>query len=251
MVKRVLIADDENHVCIELDYILSQEPMVKVVSICSSGDEALDYICRYKPDIVFLDIAMPGLDGIKLGRYLSNMKNPAYIIYITAYDKYAVEAIQVGAKGYILKPFSEEQVKSELAKALDYLKEMESRNISGITGSSSESHHLARISGEVDGKIRLFDQERILMAYAKDRSVYLSSEGTDILCHFSLADLEKRLSSEIFFRCHRNYIVNLYRIKEIIPWFNSTLLLIMEDKNRIEVPVSRNKVKLFKERIYF
>lgn len=248
MAKGVLIADDENHVCIELDYILSQEPLVKVVSICSSGDEALDYICRYKPEIVFLDIAMPGLDGIKLGRYLSNLKNPPYMIYITAYDKYAVEAIQVGAKGYVLKPFSSEDIKEQLAKALDFLKDNESYVSQGPIASN---YHMPRICGELKGKIKLLDQENILMAYAKDRLVYLRSDGGDILCHFSLIDLEKRLNPNIFLRCHRNYIINLYKVQEVVPWFNGTFLLVIEDKTRLEIPVSRNKVKLLKERIHF
>ncbi len=99
------------------------------------------------------------------------------------------------------------------------------------------------------GKIKLFNQEDIIFAYAKDRQVYLRTGGADVLCHFTLNELETRLSPGMFMRCHRNYIVNLYRIREVVSWFNGTLLLYMEDKENIEVPVSRNKVKLLKERL--
>lgn len=246
MTKKVLIADDENHVCIELDYILSKEPWLEIVSACSSGDEALDNICRYNPDIVFLDIDMPGLDGIKLGRYLSKMKNPPYMVFVTAYEKYAREAIQVGAKGYILKPFSDEEIKEQLDKAKEYLEEKEPQK---LQASITEPYHLPRISGEIKGKIKLFNQEDIVMAYAKERLVYLRTDGMDVLCHFTLSELESKLSAVMFLRCHRNYIINLYKIKEVNSWFNGTLLLTVEDKTQIEIPVSRNKVKEIKERL--
>lgn len=241
---RIVIADDEQHICEELKYILQQEKSVKIISVCSTGDEALKAIVKFKPDIVFLDIAMPGIDGISLGHYLKNTKKPPYIIYLTAYDQYAIEAIKVGAKAYVLKPFSDEDIKENLRLALEYLREKNDFNLL-----QTHANPFMRICGILNGRLILIDQQEILMAYAKDREVFLRSNGIDYLSKLSLSELESKLDSSIFFRCHRNYIVNLYKIKQVAPWFNGTYLLTMNDKNKTEVPISRNKVKAIKEMI--
>lgn len=244
MITRVLIADDEDHICQELDYLLGQEKNVEVVAICSSGDEALENICQLKPDVVFLDIDMPGLDGIKLGNCLKNLKNCPYIIYVTAYDKFAVEAFKVGAKGYILKPFSDKDVKEQLAAAVTYLDE---KGMQRSGQAPQTAAPFSRVVGELNGKMKLLDQEELLMVYAKNRSVYLRANGKDYQTSFSLSEFENKLHPGMFFRCHRNYIINLYKIKEVVPWFNGTYLLIMDDPEKTEIPVSRNNVKSFKE----
>ncbi len=114
---RVLITDDEEHVILELEYILQQIPEVEVLKSCFSGDEALESISRLKPDVVFLDIEMPGLSGIQLGHFLKSTKKPPYIIYVTAHEKFAVEAFKVGARGYVLKPFSEDDIREQIRLA--------------------------------------------------------------------------------------------------------------------------------------
>ncbi len=238
---RILVADDEKHICEELEYILKQYDDFQIVASCSAGDEALDSICRLQPDIVFLDIAMPGLDGIKLGHYLKNLKKSPYIIYITAYDEHAVEAFKVGAKGYVLKPFTEEEIKENLENALKHLNK---ETVVQSAPPESSCREFTRISAELNGKFLLLDQEDILMIYAENRSVYIRCEN-NFRSNFSLTELEKKLNPNMFFRCHRNYIINLYRIKEVAPWFNNTYLLRMDDETT-EVPVSRTKVKELK-----
>jgi len=241
---KVLVADDEKHICLELEYILKKINNVEIVATCSSGDEALDNICKLKPDVVFLDIDMPGLNGIKIGHYLNNIEKTPYIIYVTAYDKFAVDAIKVGAKAYILKPFSEEDVKEVLTSALEHFnkKEIEKKSFR----QTISKNMFTRISGELNNKFYMINQEDILIIYAKNRSVFIKANNKHYLCNFTLSQLEKRLQPDIFFRCHRNYIVNLYKIRQVIPWFNSTYLLIMDD-DKTEVPVSRTNVKELKE----
>ena len=99
---------------------------------------------------------------------------------------------------------------------------------------------IPKVGVEINGRFSLLDQQDIMMAYASDRSVYIRAEGRDYVCQFSLAELENRLQKETFFRCHRNYIVNLYRVIEVRPWFNNTYVLLMDD-NKTEVPVSRSQ----------
>lgn len=236
---RVLITDDEEHVILELEYILQQIPEVEVLKSCFSGDEALESISRLKPDVVFLDIEMPGLSGIQLGHFLKSTKKPPYIIYVTAHEKFAVEAFKVGARGYVLKPFSEDDIREQirLAAADADIAENE-KTLSSVTSKRIAS--LPKVGVEINGKFTLLDQQDIMMAYANDRLVFFRVEEKDYISQFPLSELENRLQRDMFFRCHRNYIVNLYKVKEVLPWFNNTYILLM-DNDKTQVPVSRSQ----------
>lgn len=244
-VKTILIADDEEHVCSDLRYIINQDPRVRIIKICSSGDEALDSICSLKPDIVFLDINMPRFNGIQVGNYLRNIKKPPYLVYITAYSEFAIEAFKVGAKGYLLKPFAEEEVGEQINRALECLiTEPIQGQDSGKNVSLQERNQ--RIGIEVEGRYQLLDQHDILVAFAQSRAVFLQTRDKTYMTRFSLVELEARLQKEIFMRCHRNFLVNLDHIKEVIPWFHSTFMLILDDDNT-RVAVSRAHIPKFKE----
>lgn len=243
---RVLIADDEPHVCLEVESILKEEEKIEIIAICYTGDEALESICKLNPDVVFLDISMPGIDGIKLGHYLKQTKIQPYIIYLTAYDKFAVDAFKVGAKGYILKPFMDDDIKEQIALALDFIEEKRQQSTLDKTIGPNESESFTYISGKYKDKIIPINQHELLMAYAQNREVFLRANDQDYGSNFSLTQLKSKLSSINFFHCHRNYIVNLDKVKEVIPWFNGTYMLVMNDAMRSEVPVSRSNVKELK-----
>jgi DNA-binding LytR/AlgR family response regulator len=236
---KVLIADDEAYICKELEYIISKNNDLKIVKICHNGSEALEQISKLQPEIVFLDIEMPGLNGIQLGYYLKSMKRQPYLIFVTAYGGFAVDAFKVGAKGYVLKPFSEEDVEEQVRQAIEYL---ERQNPLPCRWRDIPK---TKIPVQDNGKFRLLDQQDILVAYANDRAVFVRSGGTDFLVDFSLSELEGHLQATMFVRCHRNYIVNVNKVKELIPWFNSTYMLAMEDGTN--VPVSRAHVKMIRE----
>jgi Response regulator of the LytR/AlgR family len=237
--KKVLIADDEHHVCEELKYIIAREEDIEIAKICNTGAEALAQISRLQPEIVFLDIEMPGLNGIQLGYYLKNLRQQPYIIYVTAYGKFAVEAFKVGAKGYILKPFAEEEVREQIRQALEYI------DLRAQNKNKGEVIPKTKLSVNNNGKFMLIDQHDIVLAYANDRSVYVRTNGKNFLVSHSLSELEAYLKPEVFFRCHRNYIINITKVREVIPWFNSTYILEMEDAT--QVPVSRTNVKYIKQ----
>ena len=234
---RVLITDDEEHVIMELEYILSQIPEVEVLQSCCSGDEALHVIARLRPDVVFLDIEMPGLSGIQLGHFLKSTKKSPYIIYVTAHEKFAIEAFKVGARGYVLKPFSEDDIKEQIRLASANIAEEEKPLAPAVAKKVAQ---LPKIGVEINGKFTLLDQQDIMMAYASDRLVFFRVGEKDHISQFSLLELENRLQHDMFFRCHRNYIVNLYKVKEVLPWFNNTYVLVMDD-NKTQVPVSRSQ----------
>lgn len=233
--KKVLIADDENHVCRELQYIIAKEENLKIVKTCSNGTEALEQISKLQPDIVFLDIEMPGIDGIQIGYYLKNLRHQPYVIFVTAYAKFAVEAFKVGARGYILKPFSDEDVQEQLRQALKYLmaqNELKEKKL---------DIECTKIPVDDNGKYKLVEQNDIVFAYANDRAVFVKIKESNLAVKYSLLELEELLKKERFLRCHRNYIVNVNRVKEVIPWFSGTYMLVMDDNTN--VPVSRANTK--------
>lgn len=246
----LLIADDEEHVCMELQYMLAKFPDIEVVKICSDGDAALEAIIALKPDIVFLDIAMPGLNGIQLGQVLRTTGHTPYITYVTAYENHAVDAFKVGAKGYILKPFSQGDIEEQINRSRNYFQNLKRAGAEPLPDrvqaiQQGAKADLPYVAVESNGKYILVAQSDIVLAYANDREVFLRTGEKEYPCSHSLSELEQSLQPLNFFRCHRNYIVNIHHIKEIQPWFHGTYQLILAD-NLATVPVSRSKVKEFR-----
>jgi DNA-binding LytR/AlgR family response regulator len=228
---KVLIADDEEHTRIEIQYIIENIPDLEIVSVCASGDEVMDVIIDKSPEMMFLDIDMPGLNGIKLGNYLKKIKNPPYIVYVTAHEKYAVDAFKVGAKAYILKPFADSEIIEQVSDAKLYIEEQ--RILVEHNGTKDVKKDSVIISGELDNKIYPVNEKDIKLVYSKNREVYLLTDKNTLLTHYTLSELENKLSSDLFIRCHRQYLVNMYKIKEINPWFKGTYLIIMDHFERI------------------
>ena len=243
---QLLIADDEEYTRTELEYIIEKQEAFHICASCSNGTEALEKIVSTGPDIVLLDIHMPGLDGIKLGGMLENIRKPPYIIYVTAFQEYAVEALNMGARGYILKPFSEMDVCNALERAADFMK-----NCVAASSSAGNAQSLKLPSPKVaaydEDKILFFNQSDILLVEAKNRKVYLNIDGVEYLSRYSLVELESKLDRSLFFRAHRNFLINLNYVENIVPWFNNTYIIHLKGrKNSYEIPLSRDNVKRFK-----
>jgi DNA-binding LytR/AlgR family response regulator len=237
---RIIIADDERLSLKELNDILDQIPGVQVIAMCANGEETLKNIMMLKPDMIMLDINMPGIDGIMLGRMLNEMTEKPYLIFVTAYQEYAVQALNLGARGYVLKPFSTKDIEEVVERAKQSL----SGTVDGTAQTSSQSSKVATYDGD---KILFFNQLDIGMAVAKNRHVYLVVDGNEHECRFSLSELEKKLDAAVFFRTHRNYIVNLNKISNMVPWFNNTYMLnVVSGDKSFEAPLSRDKIKVFK-----
>jgi len=240
----VLIADDEEHVRLEIEHLIKDIPWIKKIYFADNGIEALSIIADKKPKVVFLDIDMPGIDGIKLGQVTLQMNTPPYIIYITAYDQYAIEAFKVNAVAYLLKPIDSIEMKAKL-KHLEKIFFEEKRDNLDVRNSS----HCRKITCKIDEKYVFFDQNDILLAYAKDRKVYLRLiNGTEVYGS-TLSSLEEKLDKNQFIRCHRNFIVNIFVIEEVSPWFNGTYILKIKEVDDINVIVSRHYIKDFKKKM--
>lgn len=242
---RVLIVDDEMLARDELKYLLHRTKEVDFIEEAESIEEALDKMMDEKPDLLFLDIQLSDDSGFDIAKRLKKMKNPPAIIFATAYDQYALQAFEVDAIDYILKPFDEERVVQAIHKYKKIrvphhaVKEEEP-----IGESSSQTGKLA-IS--VDDSIVLVNIEDILFVGLIEGEVTIQTITESYHTADTLAMLEKKLPSQSFVRVHRGYIVNVHHISEVQPWFNSTYNLVMKNDKR--VPVSRTYAKELKKRL--
>jgi len=247
-----LIVDDEKPARDELAFLLKSFPEVSLVGQGKNGLEAVALIKEHNPDLVFLDVQMPGLDGFGVIQRLMDRKvRLPHIVFATAYESYAVQAFEVNAVDYILKPFD----KQRLARAVQ-----RARRILGAEHSPAERletlvNQLGNRSGQ-PVKLLVKSQGRLLLVDAEDMVCASIEDGTITICtrdlegtsnYRTIEDLAEALDSEHFWRAHRSHLVNIDHIKEVLPWFKSSYMLKMADKRQSEVPVSRAQTKRLRE----
>jgi two-component system LytT family response regulator len=261
---RALIVDDEYPAREEIRYHLSRHENIHVVGEAASIKEAMALLSALEYDVVFLDINFPAENGIDLGLEIMNLEHSPLIIYVTAYEKYAVKAFEVNATDYILKPIDPEKFDRSILRIVKILKgrKQSDEKCSGIeivediaTNISKHNHHnvpltarsLTKISAELNGKIQLLDSEEIHFAYIDQDYVMIKRFKDTLFTRYTMASLEEKLSKSNFFRTNRSYLVNLDRVKEISPFFKGQCFLVMADKENSEIPVSRRKAKELKK----
>lgn len=248
----VLIVDDELLMCEELRCLIDQFKDIEIIGECHDGDLALEIIETKKPDIVFLDIEMPETSGLKVATLLRQRSPSApVIIFATAYDDFALTAFDLNAVDYILKPFDEADVGRALQKARHYLLQTDSEP-KAVEDKREKVVYPQKFSVEHKGKMAIVDKENIQMVYAKDRLVYIQTiDGNTYGGKLTLLDFERLLDPTVFFRCHRNYIINLTCITQLNPWFNRGYLVTLRGEKIAEVQVSRNFVNGLRNYIQF
>lgn len=245
---RVMLVDDERPSLNELQYILNQIEGVKVEAMFSDAVDALQNFSVIDPDVVFLDIEMPELDGLSLAAELIQQKPELAIIFATAFDHYALKAFEHHAMDYVLKPFEEERIRKAVKRIRTRLGEREEleERFAQIEAFRREDIHAKRISVWVNDRIILVPLERIAYFVAEEGTVFLVEGGQRYELHATMAQLEARFQADGFFRSHRSYLVNLSKVEEMIPWFNNTYVLKLTGLEE-EIPVSRSRVKALKE----
>ncbi len=239
---RAVIIDDEYLSIEELTFLLSKVPYIDIVGKADCGIEGLDLVKKLRPDLVFVDVRMPDIDGIQLSKEINKLNIECKIIFTTAYDQYAIEAFDVDAIDYILKPYEEERVLKAVSKVRYIIENNHTNNYKVSTNNIS----LNKLPVLKDDKLLLIDVEDILLIYTEDRNIFIKTNKETFSSSSSLQELEEKLSEKGFFRTHRSYLVNLNKIREISPWFNGSYVAIVEGVND-EIPISRNQVKLFKQ----
>ncbi|MBZ4646392.1 MAG: two-component system, LytTR family, response regulator LytT [Petroclostridium sp.] len=253
MVIRAVIIDDEIPAREELEYLLTKEDsLFKIVGRGQSGEEAVELCNELKPDVVFLDIHMYGMSGLEAAKMILGSNSPPIIIFATAYDEHAVEAFEINAVDYILKPFSEERIRITISKIRHLL---DNKGIQ--SGRLTKAIHTIEQAGGISGKLGIWVDERFILIDQKD-IVYLEAQRKHTLINTtshqyesttSFGELEQKLDGKLFFKVHRSYIVNLNHIKEVSMWFNNNLNIIMKGYEKNRIPVSRTQIKQFKELI--
>lgn len=239
---RILIVDDEAPARDELRFLLERIPEIQIVDVAKNGKEALSKIEDTKPDVVFLDIQMPDMTGLSVCRELTLRLQPEeipLIVFATAYDQHALEAFEVNAIDYILKPFDEERLKSTMEKIKRLLNNPNSEPLNRIL-SLLEKPKRAKLPVEENERIVLLDPQEIVYCSICGRQVFIQTKSRDYTANYNLGELEQRLG---FLRTHKSYLVNPEMVREIIPWFNGAYNLVMQDEKKTCVPVSRTYLK--------
>jgi DNA-binding LytR/AlgR family response regulator len=249
-----LIVDDEQLARDELAYLLKNIGDVEVVAQGKNGLEAVTLIREHNPDLVFLDVQMPGLDGFGVIKKLLDKKIALpKIVFSTAFDQYAVRAFEVNAVDYLLKPFDRKRVAESVERA---------RSMAGANGPAdkldalvrmleSQKPQTSKILLKAAGRLFLVNQKDICFASIEDGIITVVTSGVNGMegqsnCR-TLEELLDSLDPDLFWRAHRSYLVNINRIKEVVPWFKSSYQLRMDDKKQTEIPVSRAQTKRLRE----
>ncbi|MDZ4824374.1 MAG: LytTR family DNA-binding domain-containing protein [Flavobacteriales bacterium] len=238
---RTILVDDERLARKELTSLLKNFPEIEIIGECSNADEAMEAIQQHNPDLLFLDIQMPGKTGFEL---LEQLESVPRVIFVTAYDEYALKAFEVNALDYLLKPVEEDRLADAIHK-VERAIQKEQRLME-----EAKNNRLGQ-----DDQIFLKDGEKCWFVSLRDVRLF-ESEGNYVRVFFdkfkplilkSLNNLEDRLDHRSFFRTNRKFIVNLRWVQQVENWFNGGLRLTLKDEKQTTVEVSRRQAAKFRE----
>jgi len=276
MTLSTIIIDDEQLARDELRYLLNQVGGVDVVAEGANGIEAVDLIEEYRPDLLFLDVQMPGLDGFAVIKRLMDRNGSVrgkdapplpQVVFATAYDQYAVRAFEVNAVDYLLKPFDRARVEQALDRVrgrlaghglaagvdspiesqLDALLRLLNQP-QGAARAPQTGKLPAKLIVQAQSRLLLVDQADICFAAIDEGVIRVATQGFEgqSKCR-TLEELLEQLDPALFWRAHRGFLVNIDHIREVVPWFKSSYQLRMDDKRQTEIPVSRAQTRRLRE----
>lgn len=253
----VIIVDDEYPAREELKYFITTCSKLHIVGEFADGIEVLKYLQNHDVAAIFLDINIPMLDGVVLGRSLHRFERPPKIIFVTAYREHAADAFEINAFDYVLKPYSESRIKAVLTKLETALAKEQTVPATAVEPAGpvmtqaplepvapEENHHTVCLWQ--NDKIILVHVQDIYYCEANNRTTYVYTKKERYTVNQTISEFYDSLPHPLFFKCHRSYVVNIDKIAEIIPWFNNTYNLSLEGIAE-KIPVSRSNVKQFKQ----
>jgi two-component system, LytTR family, response regulator LytT len=257
---RTVLVDDEQLARDELSYLLSRIDGIEVVGQAGDGVEALATIKRLQPDVVFLDIQMPGLTGFEVARRMIDHQLSSHIIFVTAFDQHAIEAFEVNAVDYLLKPVDPTRLETALQRAQKRItSERPAADSDGVPPMAADLERIVqlvterqsrreRLAIKVGDRFLLVQAEEILFASLADEAItVVTSQYAGTSNYRTLDELQARLDPTVFWRVHRSHLVNINKIKEIVPWFSRNYILRMKDEKATEIPVSRTQTRRLRE----
>jgi len=240
-----VLVDDEKLASDELAYLLKDFADVEVIATASNGLEAVKLIADLEPDLVFLDVQMPGLDGMGVIEKLRAQGVPLpYFVMATAYDQYAVEAFRLEALDYLLKPVEKDRLAVAVDRARKGIAERAKAAAPSDLPSSKPSLQRSKLLVKSNHRNFIVDAQDVVYATIDDGLITVVAASLEGQSNYrTIEELQSNLDPDMFWRVHRSYLVNIHRIKEVIPWFKSSFQLRMDDKKQTEIPVSRVQTK--------
>ncbi len=249
---RAVVVDDEDLARDELLFLLEAHPEVEVVAEAANGLEAVKAIEELEPDLVFLDVQMPGLDGLGVARQVIDKGGELpHFVFATAFDQYAVDAFDVNAADYLLKPIEKQRLAKAIERALARM-EAPAAQANPVEELLSRIQDKRRTPSKVlvnfNGRLVLVDAAEVIYAsIERSQITVVGAEVQGLSNYKTLEELQADLDPQTFWRAHRSYLVNINHIKEVEPWFKSSYRLRMSDLDGTEIPVSRAQTKRLRE----
>ena len=239
-----LLVDDEQLAREELAYLLKEFPEVEVLATARNGLEAIKLIENLEPDIVFLDVQMPGLDGLGVIQKLREKNVPLpHFILATAYDQYALEAFRLEALDYLLKPIEKDRLALSVERALKTIAE-KNKAAPPEAPLGKAGNQRTKLLVKSSNRNFIVDAQDVVYATIDDGLITVVATGVEGESNYrTIEELQSNLDPDTFWRVHRSFLVNINRIREVIPWFKSSFQLRMDDKKQTEIPVSRVQTK--------
>jgi two-component system LytT family response regulator/two-component system response regulator LytT len=262
---KAVLVDDEQLARDELGFLLGQVGGVSIIGQAGNGVEALTTIVRLQPDVVFLDVQMPGLTGFEVARRMIDAHAASHIIFVTAYDQHAIEAFEVNAVDYLLKPVDPARLDIAVKRARRLVAFEKSPDRAseaagaapGVTAEQLEQivervaerrNRRERLAIKVGERFLLVQADEVVFASLTDDVITVAAgKHVGTSNYRTLDELQERLDPGVFFRVHRSHLVNINKIKEIVPWFNRNYILRMKDEKATEIPVSRTQTRRLRE----
>jgi len=253
---RALVVDDEQLAREEICFLLGQAGGVEIVGQAVDGVDALRQAGELRPDVIFLDVQMPGLTGFEVAKRLIEADVPAQLVFVTAFDQYAIDAFSVNAVDYVLKPVDPDRLDQTLDRTR---RRLASEQASRMPLSSAELERVVeavqarqgrrdQIAVRVGERFILVQADEVVHASLVDDAIVVTTSVVSGTSNYrTLDELQARLDGSIFWRVHRSHLVNITKIKEIVPWFSRNYLLKMKDPKATEIPVSRSQTRRLRE----
>ena len=252
---RAVVVDDEQLARDEVCFLLSEIGGVDVVGQAGNGVEALQVIESASPDLVMLDVQMPGLTGFEVAQRLLDQGVESQLVFITAFDQHAIQAFEVNAVDYLLKPVEVERLRTAVDRVRRRLTAQ--RGLGRTGGSeldrllqllSQRQEHREQLAVKISDRFLLIQSDEVVHASVENDVITVVTNSLSGTSNYrTLDELQARLDPAVFWRVHRSHLVNINKIKEIVPWFSRNYILKMRDAKGSEIPVSRSQTKRLRE----
>ena len=253
---RTIVVDDEQLAREELCFLLQQVGGIEVVGQAGNGVEALRVIEEHQPDLVMLDVQMPGITGFEVARRVVEAGFESQLVFVTAFDQYAIEAFEVNAVDYLLKPVEPERlttaverVRRRVAADRTSAKPRGAEDFDRLLQMLAERQgRREQLAVKVDDRFLLVHADEVVHASVQDEEIRVVTNSLSGTSNYrTLDELQARLDPAVFWRVHRSHLVNINKIKEIVPWFSRNYILKMKDAKGTEIPVSRAQTRRLRE----